>query len=312
MKKLWLALVVQVGVAGCTTLPPPPPPPSALEIQRDLAYLADPAREGRQLGTLGRDSAAAWIARRLEEAGARPVYDAECRRRDPCPPGLWGDAFQLPMWAGPGTGVNVAGVVEGREPAQRSRYIVVGAHYDHIGRLEEYSRDPSAVGIRPGADDNASGTAALLELARRVAARPAAVSVLFVAFDAEELGLFGSRHFVARPPVPIDSIAAMLNFDMVGRMRAGYVSVRNVGSATWWREALTRANTDALELNFEHGGGASDHVSFREAGIPAIHFYTGTHPDYHRRSDREERINYPGILQVVDLAERLLRGLPGV
>lgn len=299
-----------LAVSGCATLPPPPPPPLALEIQRDVAYLSDRAREGRQLGSAGRDSAATWIARRFEEAGARPAFAEPCMARDPCPPGLWGDAFQLPAWTVSGTGVNVAARVDGANPALRRRVVVVGAHYDHIGRLSQYSRDPAATGIRPGADDNASGTAALLELARRVAARPAPVTVLFVAFDAEELGLFGSRHFLNDPPIPEARMIAMLNFDMVGRMRRGRLTVRNVGSATWWREVVERANTDSLRIDLEHGGGSSDHVSFREARIPAIHFFTGTHADYHRRSDREEHINYLGILRVVDLAERVLRAMP--
>ncbi|MBW3551915.1 MAG: M28 family peptidase [Gemmatimonadetes bacterium] len=299
-----------LAAGGCASLPPPPPPPLALEIQRDLAYLASPAREGRQIGSAGRDSAAAWIARRFDEAGARPVFAEPCMARHPCPPGRWGDAFQLPEWAVGGTGVNVAARVEGRDPALRRHVVVVGAHYDHIGRLSQYSRDPATPGLRPGADDNASGTAALLELARRVAARPAPMTVLFVAFDAEELGLFGSRHFLSDPPVPAERMAAMLNFDMVGRMRTGRLTVRNVGSATWWRDAVERANTDSLRIDLQRGGGSSDHVSFREARIPAIHFYTGTHADYHRRSDREEHINYLGILRVVDLAERVLRDMP--
>lgn len=299
-----------LAFGGCATLPPPPPPLLALEIQRDVAYLSDRAREGRQLGSAGRDSAAAWVARRFEEAGARPVFTEPCAARHPCPPGFWGDAFQLPPWTVAGIGVNVAARVEGADPEMRSHVVVVGAHYDHIGRLSQYSRDPATPGIRPGADDNASGTAALLELARRVAARPAPMTVVFVAFDAEELGLFGSRHFLKDPPVPAAEMVAMLNFDMVGRMRAGRLTVRNVGSAGWWRDALERANSDSLRIDLEHAGGASDHVSFREANIPAIHFYTGTHVDYHRRSDREEHINYLGILRVVDLAERVLRHVP--
>ena len=309
MMRAILLLLLATGTA-CATLPPPPPPPGALEIRRDLAWLADPVREGRQLGTAGRDSAAAWIAERLEAAGARPVHVEACRARHPCPEGLWGDAFDLPMWAAQGIGINVAAVVEGADASLRERVVVIGAHYDHIGRLTEYSRDPAAVGIRPGADDNASGTAAMLELARRVAARPAPMTVVFVAFDAEELGLFGSRHFVTEGPVPVPAMMAMLNFDMVGRMRAGRVHVRNVGSAPWWRPTLEAANSDGLTLDLAHAGGASDHVSFREVGVPAIHFYTGTHPDYHRRSDREEHINYLGVLRVVDLAERVLRSLP--
>lgn len=305
-------LLLAALLTGCAgTLPPPPPPPAATEIGEDVAYLADPARQGRQLGSRGRDSAAAWIARRFQAAGLRPAFPGRCGRRDPCPPGGWGDAFVLPSWSIGGTGVNVGGVVEGEDPRLRGRVVVVGAHYDHIGRLAQYSRDPMTSGIRPGADDNASGTAALLELARRVSERPLPVTVLFVAFDAEELGLFGSRHLLVDPPVPSDSIVAMLNFDMVGRMRRGRLTVHNVGSAPWWREALQAANQDGLRLDLEHGGGASDHVAFREAGIPALHFYTGTHADYHRRGDRVERINHLGILRVVDLAERLLRRIPG-
>lgn len=303
-------LCAALATAGCATLPPPPPPPLALEIQRDLAYLADPSMEGRQLGSAGRDSAAAWIARRFEEAGALPVFTEPCLERHPCPPGLWGDAFQVPSWAVGGTAVNVAARVDGADPALRRHVVVLGGHYDHIGRLSQYSRDPATPGIRPGADDNASGTAVLLELARRVAARPAPMSVLFVAFDAEELGLFGSRHFLKDSPVAKTRIVAMLNFDMVGRMRSGRLMVRNAGSAVWWEDALERANTDGLRVELEHGGGASDHVSFREVRIPAIHFYTGTHVDYHRRSDREAAINYLGVLRVADLAERLLRNIP--
>lgn len=306
----WVIPPLLAAAGACATLPPPPAPPAGLELQRDLRYLADPERQGRQLGTPGRDSAAAWIAARFESAGLRPVYTQECLETHPCPPGLWADAFQLPSWAPAGTGVNIAGLVAGSDPSVRERVVVVGAHYDHIGRLDRYSRDPDAIGIRPGADDNASGTAALLELARRLADRPAPVTVVFVAFDAEELGLYGSRHFLEDPPVSPANLHAMINFDMVGRMRADRLTIRNVGSGPWWRELLERVNEDGLRLVFEHGGGASDHVSFREAGIPAVHFYTGTHADYHRRSDREEHINYLGILRVVDLAERLVRGLP--
>ena len=102
-----------------------------------------------------------------EAAGLRPVFTQSCLDVHPCPPGLWADAFQLPSWAPAGIGVNIAGLVAGSDPSLRERVVVVGAHYDHIGRLDRYSRDPDAIGIRPGADDNASGTAALLELARR-------------------------------------------------------------------------------------------------------------------------------------------------
>lgn len=279
----------------------------------DVAYLGDPARHGRELGSAGRDSAASYIARHFEADGVAPAMPGRCDGSSgrACA-AVYEDSFQVRPGVAitEGLGRNVVGVVPGTDPARRGQVILVGAHYDHIGRLAQYSRDPHAPGVRPGADDNASGTAAMMELARRTARRPLARTVLFVAFDAEELGLIGSEQLVPDLPVPLDSLVAMLNLDMVGRLRNGELTVRGVSSADDWTEILERANRDVgLDLRLRATGGSSDHVTFLRHGVPSIHFFTGFHSDYHRRTDVVERVDVAGMLRVVELAERVLREL---
>ncbi len=259
----------------------------------DVGYLGDAARDGRVLGSAGRDQAMSYIARRFREAGLDPVI------RQP---------FDVHGVLMNGEGVNVAGIARGSDARLRGQYVVVGAHYDHIGRLAPLSRDPARTGIRPGADDNASGVATLLELARRVARRPAARTIVFVAFDAEELGLLGSAKFIAGAPLPLDSAVAMINLDMVGRLRRGRLTVIGASTHPAWEAILLDANEGVdLDLRFEPMDDDSDHATFHHAGIPAIHLFTGLHPDYHTTEDRVERLNDYGMLRVADLAERALR-----
>ena len=192
--------------------------------------------------------------------------------------------------------------------------IVVGAHYDHLGLGLSGSLDPSPEGkVHPGADDNASGVAGLLELARRLAAGtgPLRRSVYFVAFGAEELGVLGSSHFIKSPPRPIDRIAAMFNLDMIGRLRDDTLDVHGVGTSPVWRPLVEEAARRAgLKPRFHEGGyGPSDHSPFYAAGRPVFFVFTGVHPDYHRPSDVAERISAEGILRVVDLVEPVLTAL---
>jgi hypothetical protein len=204
----------------------------------------------------------------------------------------------------------VVGVVPGTDPALRGQYVVVGAHFDHLGRSTQGALDPdSGRAIRNGADDNASGTAAVLELARLLAARPARRSVVFVAFSGEELGLLGSQHFVDHAPVPLDSMQAMLNFDMVGRLRDGKLLVYGVASAAELPAVVDSANR-AVGLRVTaigDGFGPSDHSSFYARGVPVLHFFTDLHDDYHRATDDAPKVNASGTAQVVALAERALR-----
>jgi membrane-associated protease RseP (regulator of RpoE activity) len=176
----------------------------------------------------------------------------------------------------------------------------------------EGSLSPDDFGVvHNGADDNASGTAALLEVARELSAGPVPNrSVLFLAFTGEERGLWGSAQYVAEPLVSIESTAAMLNMDMVGRVQEGRLTVFGVGTADEWPEVLERTNPGSLELQFvDDGYGSSDHSSFYAKGIPVLHFFSGTHPEYHRIADDWDLINEEGLADVVSLVTEVTREL---
>lgn len=211
---------------------------------------------------------------------------------------------------------NVVAMIPGADPALRDQVVIVGAHYDHLGMGGEGSLDPDARTVHNGADDNASGTAALLEIAARLASGPPpARSVVFIAFDGEEKGLWGSARFVADPTVPLEGAEAMLNLDMVGRLQQNTVTVFGTGTAEEWESVAAAANArlaEPLVLAFSPDGyGPSDHASFTAAGIPVLHFFTNTHPDYHRPSDDWEKIDVAGIERIAALAADITRTLAG-
>lgn len=199
---------------------------------------------------------------------------------------------------------NVVAILPGKDPQSQKDYIVIGAHYDHLGLGHYGARDQSTAGmIHHGADDNASGTAVLLQLARRLSRlepKPAR-AIVFVAFSAEELGLHGSRHFVAKWP-QIGSIKSMVNLDMVGRLREHRVTVFGTRSSPPF-DAIVGAGAKQLGLqtNQPDGVGPSDHLSFYNKQIPVLHFFTGSHTDYHRPGDTWDKLNYAGMAQISDL-----------
>ncbi|QOV90092.1 M20/M25/M40 family metallo-hydrolase [Humisphaera borealis] len=207
---------------------------------------------------------------------------------------------------------NVAAVLPGKG-RNAEEYVIVGAHYDHLGRGGSGSLAPFSKDIHPGADDNASGTTAMLKLAEQIAAAgPQERSVLFIAFTAEELGLIGSDHFVTNPPVPLARVSGMLNLDMVGRIRDGNLQVGGSGTAPSFDKILAEATTDSsLKLNTKSKGGMgpSDHMSFAKKRVPVLFFFSGLHTDYHRPTDTPDKINYEGIEQVVALGEKVIRGM---
>ena len=192
--------------------------------------------------------------------------------------------------------------------------IVVGAHYDHLGHGGWGSLTLGANNeIHNGADDNASGTAVLLEVARQLAAAETPLSrrILFVAFSAEELGLIGSRKYVKEPLVPIDKSIAMLNLDMVGRLRNDRLTVYGTGSSKTWSPLLDAfAPRQGLTIVGKPSGyGPSDHASFYEAGVPVLHFFTGFHPQYHRPEDDVEHLNVEGMRRIAGLVADLVTTL---
>ena len=278
-------------------------------IRSDIAYLASDRLEGRLTGSPGNDSAAAYIARRytylrlktpfpgyLQNFVARPAANAHM-----------GDTAGLKTQ-------NVVAMLEGTDPAYKGKYIVIGAHFDHLGRSTQYAMDPQAGdAIRNGADDNASGTAAVLQLARMLSVSRPKHSVIFVNFSGEEEGLLGSQYFVDNAPVPVDSIVSMFNFDMVGRLRDDKLFVYGTGTATELPSLVDSANLKILPaLSIQGGGdgfGSSDHASFYAKNIPVLHFFTDNHEDYHRATDDVEKINAGGEARVVNLAFDMIKSL---
>ncbi len=211
---------------------------------------------------------------------------------------------------------NVIGAITGTNPELKSEWIILGAHYDHLGLGGEYSMERSAAGqIHNGADDNASGTAGILELARVISENRGGLdrSVLFMAFAGEELGLFGSNHFVNYPTIELENAVAMLNFDMIGRLNNNRVFVGGVGTSPDFESLLDRFNEPiGLTLDYsESGSGSSDHTSFNIKNIPVLFFFSGLHSDYHRPSDTSEKINAEGARNVLMLAYNMIDHLAG-
>jgi predicted metal-binding membrane protein len=207
---------------------------------------------------------------------------------------------------------NVVGILPGSDAAHAREAVVVGAHYDHVGTGGRYSEAPEATGdIHNGADDNASGTAALIELAKAAAHARARFgrTIVFVAFAGEEIGLLGSSRYVDAPAIPLASTKAMINLDMIGRAH-GRVMVGVFGRAAWTAGLLTRMQpwTRLTVTDFSKGGyseGSSDDAPFERAGVPAVAFFTGFHADYHRPSDDWQKIDAEGASQVASLALEL-------
>jgi Peptidase family M28/PDZ domain len=322
-------LLSLLALAACKPSPPATPAsrdtriaPDTVAIRRDVEHLSSAALEGRGTGTAGNDSAAVYIARRFESLRLATLPNG-C----PSPPatlaGRCGRKYFQPFIARSAAAAhvglpselpsqNVVAVLRGSDPSLAGEYIVLGAHFDHLGRSTASALDPdSAEAIRNGADDNASGTAAVMELARLLARHPPRRSVVFVTFSGEELGLLGSQRFVDRSPVAMDRIVAMLNFDMVGRLRNDRLIVYGVETATEMRALVDSAAAGTgLEIRgVGDGFGPSDHSSFYARGIPVLHFFTDLHEDYHRATDDAEKVSATGIGRVVTLAERVVRAI---
>ncbi len=200
-----------------------------------------------------------------------------------------------------GRTANVVGYLEGNDAARKEEVVVVGAHFDHLGFGGEGSGSmkPDAHEIHNGADDNASGTSALIELAQKFSADRTSLarSILFIGFSAEEIGTVGSQYYVNNPSFPLTKTVAMLNMDMVGRLKDNTLTVSGVGTSPIWTDVVKKWNSGADTLNIKtspEGFGPSDHSQFYGEDIPVLFFFTGTHTDYHKPSDDWEKLNYDG------------------
>jgi hypothetical protein len=203
---------------------------------------------------------------------------------------------------------NVIAVLEGEGPLAEET-VIVGAHYDHLGMGGSGTFAPWTVAVHNGADDNASGTAALLEVARSIAAREGKPRrrVVFMAFTGEERGLLGSAHYVKNPRWPLDKTVAMVNMDMVGRLKDNKLIVYGTGTAKEFDGLVDKLNEKhAFVITKKpEGVGPSDHAAFYPMKVPVFHIFTGTHSDYHRPSDDWDKINYEGIRRVADFVTDL-------
>jgi hypothetical protein len=199
------------------------------------------------------------------------------------------------------TAHNVAGYL----PGTTDEYVVIGAHYDHLGLGEQFSLAPSLAGtIHPGADDNASGTAGVIELARWFATQPKQKrGILFLTFAGEELGLLGSSYFVNHPLRPLDKDVTMINMDMIGRVRDGKVFIGGVGTGTTLKKLLEEVTPKyRLHIDYSEAGyGSSDHTSFTTKQVPVLFFFSGLHADYHKPSDTWDKIDAPDAAKLLQL-----------
>jgi aminopeptidase YwaD len=226
---------------------------------------------------------------------------------------------------------NVVGILDGSDPVLKKEAIVIGAHYDHLGRGGEGSLAPREGEIHHGADDNASGVAGMLELARIFSAERKNLkrTLVFIAFSGEEEGLLGSNFYVNHAIWPLDKTVAMINMDMIGRMKDNKLMIGGIGTSKEWREMVGSVNLVlcgitvvngqtvgsrdpsyqfALTLN-EDGYGPSDHSSFYAKQIPVLFFFTGTHEDYHKPSDMADKINYQDESRVVSFITSIVRSV---
>lgn len=264
-------------------------------LNAHVSYLASEQLEGRGLGTDGKDLAKAYIKKEFESAGLLAMGEDYFQE------------FHLKMsmvWV---KATNVVGMVEGTDALLKNEYIVIGAHYDHMG----YEMRKGTKVIYPGADDNASGVAAIIELAKyfNKSGNKPKRSLIFIAFDAEESGLLGSKHYVETIDAELrNQIKVMFSFDMVGMLEANKgLDLKGIGSLVNGEE-IAKKHTDGITLLNTSASieNRTDTEPFGDKGIPAIHVFTGTKSPYHKPEDKADLLDYEGMTKVVDYTAKLI------
>jgi len=281
---------------------------SSARIKKHIQVLSSDSLEGRGTGTAGEKLALHYIQSQWKEIGVLPKGDGKgYSQKFTFKSGAHGTGTE-------GTAYNVVGYIDNKAPYT----VVIGAHYDHLGLGNQGSSldaNPQNK-IHNGADDNASGVAGVLELARYFQTNKVKESTnfLFICFSGEELGLYGSKFFTEQPTIPLDKITYMINMDMVGRLdpTTKSLAVSGTGTSPVWEPLLKNLSSDKLKIKTDSAGvGPSDHTSFYLKNIPVLHFFTGSHGDYHKPSDDVEKINTDGEKQILDLIIQLTEKLNG-
>ena len=264
-------------------------------LQGDIITMASDEMEGREPGTNGEIKARDYLISRMREIGLNPKGT---------------DGFIQAFTYFEGDAAIQAHNVVGFIDNGAEKTVVITAHYDHLGYGGSGSKYKGPSQIHNGADDNASGTAALLELAHLIKNNKIKEhnNFLFIAFSAEEKGLLGSKYYVMNPSLNLNEINYVLNMDMLGRMEPGMpLTIEGLGSSLIWEPSLKEIKCDAFPLTLKkRENGPSDHAPFYEAGIPALHFWTGKHDDYHKPSDDAEKINFESESKIISFIEALI------
>jgi aminopeptidase YwaD len=341
-----LSLVVSLSAQKVQT-----PKPDLIEqnLRRHIEYLASDKLEGRRTGEKGATYAAGYVANRFANIKLKGGFIKNSK-----PSFLQPFSYQPRNAKGevlpntkPLEAYNVIGILEGTDPLLKNEAIVIGAHYDHLGRGGMGSLAANSTDVHHGADDNASGVAAVIELATQFTkTRANKRTLIFMAFGGEEEGLLGSKYYVNNPVFPLNKTVAMINMDMIGRLKDNKLTIGGIGTASEWKRLVEQKNlaritstplspiqlpqtavvknegvsgvpTNAILLsspNFslqlnEDGFGPSDHSSFYGKQIPVLFFFTGAHSDYHKPTDTAEKINYEGLKQIYSYVYEIAKAI---
>jgi hypothetical protein len=304
-KSFWIGILL-LGVACKQNKIP------EVSLQEDVRILASDSLMGRETGSQGAEMAAQYLERRMQELQLVPVNTDQDFTQD----------FSFKPRRDPHTQIEYGTVTDSSLNAQNllglidnggSRTVIIGAHYDHLGMGGEGSLYRGEPAIHNGADDNASGVAVLLKVARMLQEWPEARdNYLIIFFSGEEMGLLGSNFFAKNPTLELEKVSYMINLDMVGRLREDKtLAVSGTGTTPVWPQMLNSLNPGFELVLSESGVGPSDHTSFYLQDIPVLHFFTGQHEDYHKPSDDAEKLNYEGMEQIAGYIFELAKAMEG-
>ncbi len=282
--------------------------PEAEKVKAHVSFLAKDELEGRGTGTEGERKAAKYIESQFKKLKLKPYGDNKTYYQTfDFKGGMHGTGEA-------GKAANLVAYLDNGAPTT----VIIGAHYDHLGMGNQGSSlDANPAGkIHNGADDNASGVAGMLELARYFKTNKVKESnnFLFLAFSGEELGLYGSDYFVEHPTLDLATVNYMVNLDMVGRLdpKNGGLSVSGSGTSPGWEPLLKSLSTTEVPISTDSSGtGPSDHTKFYLKKMPVLHFFTGSHSDYHKPSDDADKINAPGEVAVLNVIIKVIESTEG-
>jgi hypothetical protein len=277
----------------------------AEKIKAHIKTLASDAYEGRGTGSAGEKKANDYIESQFKKLKLTPKGDKGFDQSFPFKSGVHGSGPE-------GTATNIAGYIDNGA----ANTIIIGAHYDHLGLGNDGSSlDPNPQNkIHNGADDNASGTAGIIELARYFQNNGVKekYNFLFLCFSGEELGLYGSKYYTEHPTIDLTKVNYYINLDMVGRLdpTTKALQVMGTGTSPVWEPLIQKLSNDQVKIKTDSSGtGPSDHTSFYLKNIPVLHFFTGSHSDYHKPSDDWEKINFEGEVEVLKVIVKVIEEL---